>query len=77
MEGALSEKRERFVILAEKRVNRVLDDIRLVGNLSNKHNYEYTDEDAKKIMAAIEAELRQLKKRFSSESEGSRPSFRL
>lgn len=71
------EKHDRFVTLAEKRVNRALDQLRLIGNLSNRHNYSYTDEDAHRIVAALEGEVRQLKRRFSSEVEGDRPRFTL
>ena len=45
-------KRENFVRLAEGRVNRALKDIRLIGNLSNRSAYSYSDEDVKKTMHA-------------------------
>jgi hypothetical protein len=70
-------RRRKFVELAEKRVNRALDDFRLIGNLSNRHNYDYTEEDVRKIIGALESELRLLKKRFSTESEDSRRRFEL
>ena len=71
------DKRERFVELAEKRVNRAIDDIRLIGNLSNRHNYEYTDADARKILAALDGEVRVLKRRFASGTPDNKPSFKL
>lgn len=61
-----SSNRERFVILAEKRVSRTLKDLRLVGNLANKSNYSYTDDDVKKILGALEGEIKNLRKRFES-----------
>lgn len=57
-------KRERFVRIAEARTNRILDNMRLLGNCSSKSNYEYTDEDVRKIFAALEKELKQTKNRF-------------
>lgn len=57
-------KRERFVRIAEARTNRILDNMRLLGNCSSKQNYEYTDEDIRKIFAALEKELKQTKNRF-------------
>lgn len=57
-------KRERFVRIAEARTNRILDNMRLLGNCSSKSNYEYTDEDIKKIFGALEKELKQTKNRF-------------
>ena len=57
-------KRERFIRIAEARTNRILDNMRLLGNCSSKSNYEYTDEDIRKIFGALEKELRQTKNRF-------------
>ena len=51
------EKAERFKRVAENRTNKIIDQIRLLGNCSNRSNYEYTEEDVKKIFAAIEVEL--------------------
>jgi transcription elongation GreA/GreB family factor len=58
--------RTKFVELAEKRVTKAIKDIRLIGNLSNKSNYIYTDDDARKIIRALEAEIKRLKQRFNS-----------
>lgn len=57
-------KRERFVRIAEARTNRILDNMRLLGNCSSKSNYEYTDEDIKKIFGTLEKELKQTKNQF-------------
>lgn len=57
-------KRERFVRVAEARTNRILNDLRLLGNCSSKNNYEYTDDDVKKIFSAIERELKVVKARY-------------
>ena len=57
-------KRERFVRIAEARTNRILDNMRLLGNCSSKSNYEYADEDIKQIFGALEKELKQTKNRF-------------
>ncbi len=64
----MNEKRERFVRIAENRTNKILEQIRLLGNCSNKHNYEYDDEDVKKIFAVIEQELKQAKSKYSAQS---------
>lgn len=57
-------KRERFVRIAEARTNKILDMMKLLGNCASKSNYEYTDEDVKKIFAAIEKELKNTKNKF-------------
>ena len=56
---------EKFIELAEKRVNNLLLSIRLVKNLSNKNNYIYTDEDVVKITMTIDEAVKDLKNEFS------------
>ena len=60
------EKAERFKRVAENRTNKIIDQIRLLGNCANKSNYEYTDEDVKKIFSAIENELKETKKKYQA-----------
>lgn len=57
-------RREKFIRLATFRTNMVMDKLRLIGNLSNKSNYEYTEEDIKKIFSAIEEQVRIVKNKF-------------
>lgn len=64
----MKEKRERFKRIAENRTNKILEQIRLLGNCSNKHNYDYTDEDIKKIFSVIETELREVKLKYTSQA---------
>lgn len=56
----------RFKILAERRTNKVIKDIKLIGNLSNKSNYSYTQADANKIHNAIKKALDNMKSRFDT-----------
>jgi len=60
---------EKFKKLAEKRVNSVIKTLKLIGNLSNKSNYKYTDKDVQKIFSAITKELKICKARFSAGKE--------
>lgn len=57
-------KRDRFVRIAEARTNKLLEMMRLLGNCSSKANYEYTEEDIKKIFGALERELKNTKNKF-------------
>jgi len=59
-------RREKFNRLATYRTNAVLDKIRILGNLSNRSNYDYDESDVKKIFGAIEEQIRLLKARFMS-----------
>lgn len=62
----MSENRqERFKRLATQRTNAVLEKLRLLGNLSNKANYDYSEEDVKKMFIVIENQLKAIKYRFS------------
>jgi len=69
--------RDRFVKLAEARVNKAIKSIQLVGNLSDKSNYSYDETDTKKIISALSQEISAVKARFSSGSNGSTPGFKL
>jgi hypothetical protein len=72
-----SDKREKFISLATKRVNRAIRDLRLIGNLSNRSAYAYTDEDIKKISRALQREIDAIKTRFGGPGEAQDSEFRL
>ncbi len=73
----MRDKRLKFVELAEARVNRAIKDIRLIGNLSNRSAYAYTDEDVRKMFRVLQKELDAAKSKFSGESGGRESDFRL
>jgi hypothetical protein len=56
--------REKFVRLATKRVSNALKALQLIGNLSNRSNYDYTETDVQKIFKALHDELGASKKKF-------------
>lgn len=56
--------RENFVRLAEARTKRLLKDLDLLGNLSNRSNYSYTDEDTRIIFKAIAKKVQDTEARF-------------
>lgn len=60
-------KRQNFKRLAEKRTQAIIDDLRILTNLTNTNNYEYDEEEVKKIFAAIEAAVKNSKKEFNKE----------
>lgn len=71
------DRREKFVALAEKRVSRALKDLRLIGNLANRSNYSYTEQDVAKIHRALKSALDEMKARFDSKGAVEDESFRL
>ena len=70
-------KRQKFERLANARTNKILDMIDLLGNLSNKLNYEYTKSDVEKIFNAIESDLKDAKKRFDAGDATKKEKFSL
>jgi hypothetical protein len=62
----MRDKRERFVELAEARVTKAGQTLRLISNLANNNNYEYDETDVQKIIAALEAEMKLLKAKFQT-----------
>jgi hypothetical protein len=59
-------KRERFIRVAERRMNRLLNDLRLLGNTSNKSLYSYEPADVAKIFAEIEKKVTEVNSKFNS-----------
>ena len=59
-------KDERFIRLAEARVNKIIKMIRLLGNLSGISNYSYTQRQVEQIYIALQTELDKSRKRFAA-----------
>ena len=72
-----SQKREKFVALAEKRVTRTIKDLRLIGNLSNRSNYEYDEADVRRILRTLKHEVAELERRFESPGRAEEVIFKL
>ena len=62
-------KNERFKRLAEKRTRKVLNEIRVLSNLSNKGLYEYAPEQLRKIFGTIRDSLTKAEGRFKGEQK--------
>ncbi len=69
--------RKKFKELAEKRVRRALKDIKLIGNLSNRSNYVYTEKDVKKIHRTLQGALSEMKARFERRGADAEEEFKL
>ncbi len=73
----MSAKRDNFIRLAESRVSRAIDSIRVIGNLSNRSNYEYEDQDVQQIVKTLQNEINKLKMQFEAKSGKSKQQFKL
>lgn len=69
-----AERRARFVRVAEKRTQTVLDAIAALSACADKSMYEYTSEDAVVILDAINEQVAALRQAFV---EGGPPRFKL
>lgn len=56
----------KFERIAQRRVTEIVTKIRLIGNLSDRRNYEYSEEHVRQIFDAVEAEIRACKAKFKS-----------
>jgi hypothetical protein len=60
-------KHDRFVRVAERRTNDVLERIFPISNCSNTGNYEYSDDEVVKIFGEIDRALRVARGKFKGE----------
>ena len=67
----------RFRYLAERRVPKVLRAISSVTNLSDRKNYEFTEDQAQQIIDALTESLDELKNEFARNSRSKKSSFEL
>jgi len=60
-------KAEKFERIAERRVNEALRALRLLGNLADRRNYEYTEAQVSTVLRALDREYRALRSKFSAD----------
>jgi hypothetical protein len=73
---AVEVNRDRFIRIAERRVNKVLQELDNLSRCSNRRNYTYSDKDVKAIFAEIEKKVKDTKI-FFQESSREKKSFKL
>lgn len=59
-----SPRRTRFEKVASNRVQKVIDFLTLLGNCSNTNNYEYDEEDVRKMFSVIKDQLKTTEAQF-------------
>lgn len=75
--SAEERKHAKFRELAEKRTNKALEAIRLIGNLSNRQTYVYEDAEVRKIVKALRDAVSDVEGRFSTASSRTGGEFKL
>ena len=63
VDNNMESKHEKFKRLATARANRILNNLRKLGNLSSP-NYEYTDSEIEKIFSVIEKTTSETRGKF-------------
>lgn len=65
-------KQDRFKRLAQSRGDRLIREIALLGNLSNRKNYDFDSDDVERLFTPIEEELRECRAKFDPDTESRR-----
>ncbi len=73
----MRDRRKKFKELAEARVNKALKNMHLIGNLSNRSAYDYTEADVRKMFASLQRGLEAAKGRFTRSGGTPDGEFRL
>ena len=73
----MNTKSIKFIELANNRVNKTIKDMQLIGNLANKQNYDYTEQQAKQIIKALQQELDDVKQVFTNANISTKKTFAL
>ena len=68
-------KRDRFKIVGGRRVQRVLDAMDNLSKCANKNVYEYSEEDVRKMMKAINDKIGLLKLSFEASNKSKKQTF--
>lgn len=71
-----NDRQDNFKRIAEARTNKIINTISLLGNLSNKSYYEYTQKQIELIFDSIQQELDTQREKFI-EKEKKPKKFRL
>lgn len=70
-----SAKSLRFKNVAGRRVQKVLDDLESLSKCANKNTYDYSDEDVRKMLKAINEKVVLVKAAFSANSKTGKQTF--
>jgi len=70
-------REERFKRVASRRVQEILNHLRLLGNCSDKANYAYTEEQVKKIFSVIDEQVKVIKVKFNHKLKSKNDRFTL
>lgn len=70
MEELQETKEEKFVRIAEYRMNKAIKDIESIRNLSNRSSYSYTEEQVNTMFQTLEDTVTDVKSAFAPKKVG-------
>ncbi len=65
-EKAGETKAEKFIRLGEYRINKAIDAIGRIENLSNKSAYDYTQEQVEAMFSVLESKVAEVRSKFAA-----------
>lgn len=68
-------KKERFVSVAGRRVQKVLDCLDSLAKCANRNNYDYDENNITKMMKAIKEKVRVLESAYNSNTKSTKNTF--
>lgn len=68
----MDQRKDNFKRVAEKRTNKIIDMINLLGNLSNRSFYDFSESQINEIFNAIQNELDIQRMKFQKEKTNKR-----
>jgi hypothetical protein len=72
-----TEKRMKFVKLAEGRTQAALSAIRKLGNLANRRQYQFDENDIRKIVRALKEAISETERKFDPNGGPGQKMFKL
>ena len=69
MSQNMNPRRQRFLRIAERRTNKILSNLDNLAKCSNKRNYEYSEDEVRKIFREIERKVRETRLQFHGETK--------
>jgi hypothetical protein len=68
-------KKERFISVAGRRVQKVLDSLDSLSKCANRGNYDYDEENVNKMIRAIKEKVKILESAYTSNTKTTKNTF--
>ena len=69
----MEDRHQKFCRLATARVNSCLKQMRLIQNLSNRNNYDWSEQEARKVISALRSGIEEIEKSFKDSPNKKKP----